>query len=267
MIDLHSHFLYGIDDGARDLAMTISMLKQAESVGITYLLATPHVNEQVTESDERRIIDTFEEVKHVIKQENIKLEIGLAGEVDYNAGLFSWLDHSWVLFGREKKYLLFEIPMFNLPLNFQEMLFQVTVRGITPVLAHPERNVYIQRKPEVLLPWIKHGCLLQLNAGSLLGRFGEKCRRLSHRLVQANAVTCISSDAHDLDKREFAVMKEAFELVSGNHTQQAARILFQDNAQTLVMGGEIHKLEIETKALNLSISQRIFRKFGFVESN
>jgi protein-tyrosine phosphatase len=266
MIDLHSHFLYGIDDGAHGLDMTVQMLRQAESVGITYLLATPHVNEQLTASGERRILDIFEEVEALIEEENIHLKIGLAGEVDYNGDLYRWLDHPWILFGREKKFLLFEIPMFNLPVNFQEMLFQVTVKGITPVLAHPERNVYIQQKPESLLEWIKHGCLIQLNAGSILGRFGEKCRRLSRQLIKANVVTLVSSDAHDLDKRDYGVMKEAFDLISENHSIEAAQMLFKTNAEQILQGGVINTVEIDAGALNPSISQRIFRKFRFVES-
>jgi protein-tyrosine phosphatase len=267
MIDLHSHFLFDIDDGADTKATTLEMLKQAKSVGIEYVLATPHVNEQLTASDERQIIDTFEEVKQLIKEENIDLEIGLAGEVDYNGDLFGWLDHSWILFGRNKKYLLFEIPMFNLPVNFQELLFQVTVKGITPVLAHPERNIHIQQKPHLLLEWINNGCLIQLNAGSILGRFGEACRRLSHKLIKANVVTLVSSDAHDLHKRDYTVMKEAFELVSGTYTPEVARMLFKTNAGKMLKGGEIPIVEIDTRALNLSISQRIFRKFRFVQSN
>ena len=260
MIDLHSHFLYGIDDGADDLEMTRNMLRQAQSAGIEYLLATPHINERITKSDEETIKNRFEETRQVIHKENLDIEVDLAGEVDYNANVFNWLDHGWILFGKGKKNLLFEIPLFNLPVNFQDMLFQITVKGITPILAHPERNIHIQQKPAILLEWIRHGCLIQLNAGSILGRFGEKCRQLCHRMLKAQVVTLISSDAHDLDNRDFIVMKDAFELVSGAYGLEYAQILFKTNAERLIENGDIHKFEIDPGILNLSISRKIFRK-------
>jgi protein-tyrosine phosphatase len=260
MIDLHSHFLYGIDDGPQDLPMTLAMLRQAASVGIWYLLATPHVNERISAADETRIFKTFENIRQKIKKENINLEIGLAGEVDYNADMLSWLDHSWLLFGKEKKYLLFEIPLFNLPVHFTELLFQLTVRGVIPVLAHPERNIHIQKKPKILLEWINHGCLIQLNAGSVLGKFGAKCRRLCDRMLEANMVTLVGSDAHNTDSRGYHVMQEAFEWINGRFSPEYADILFKSNPGSMITGAELLRFEVEEKGLNLSISRKIFRK-------
>lgn len=260
MIDLHSHFLYGIDDGADNLEMTRDMLQQAQSAGIEYLLATPHINENITGSGEETIKRRFKEINEWLRTENLNLKIGLAGEVDYNADIFNWLEHEWILFGKERKNILFEIPLFNLPVNFREMLFHITLKGITPVMAHPERNIHIQQKPAVLLDWIRHGCLIQVNAGSILGRFGEKCRRLSHRLLDAQIVTLISSDAHDPVNRNYTVMEEAYDLVSREYDPEYAQVLFKINAGKLLNGMEVQKFEVNAGVLNLSFSRKIFRK-------
>ena len=260
MIDLHAHLLYGIDDGAHDLQITLAMLKQAASVGISYILATPHVNEHLSPQDEQRIFNTFKTVQQVIRDHHINVEIGLAGEVDYNADILSWVDRSWVLFGKERQHLLFEIPLFNLPTHFTQVLFEVAVRGIIPVLAHPERNIYIQKKPGILLDWIKHGCLIQINAGSILGKFGEKCRRLCQRMLQAKIVTLVGSDAHNVDSRGYLVMQEAHAWISRKFSPEYAKILFETNAERVIKGGELSKFAVDEQVLNLSISRKLFRK-------
>ena len=136
MIDLHSHFLFDVDDGSRDIHTTVEMLKQAEELGITRLLATPHIDEQTDKQKIKKIHSTFSEIQRKIKEEKINIEIKLAAEMGYDKELVQSTEQSWILIGKRNKYILFELPMFNLPLNIADVIFQLRLRNIIPVI-HP----------------------------------------------------------------------------------------------------------------------------------
>ena len=105
MIDLHSHFLPGIDDGAKDMNMTMEMLRQAENLGFKRLIATPHINENTTSDILEQIQKTFQQVITEKNSAGIRLELGLAGEIHFDSHLLSWLDHNFLKIGLQKKYV------------------------------------------------------------------------------------------------------------------------------------------------------------------
>ena len=223
MVDLHSHFLHGVDDGARNSDVTLQMLLQAESVGITKLLATPHVNELTTPEISHHIKETFHSILQLIKKAGISVEIRLAGEVNLLASDLDLKEHEWVLIGNQQKYILVETPFQNLPQQYTEILFNLRLNKIIPVLAHPERNIKLQNDPSPLVEWINQGCLVQIDAGSVTGQFGRKCQRFAKRLLQARAAHLVASDAHDVKGRNYRVLenacKEVETLVDNSYAQ------------------------------------------------
>ena len=192
MIDLHSHVLPGLDDGAADLAEAVSICQAAAVDGITMLAATPHVRDDHPtrpEEMERRLDDVRSAVGELIallpggevaleeldRPEAELLRFALAG----NPG-----------------YLLVETPYIGWPLDIADRLFRLRAMGIAPVLAHPERNGEVQRRPELVEPLVATGTLVQLTAASVDGRLGDRAGRCARTLIERGWAHLIASDAH-----------------------------------------------------------------------
>ncbi len=252
MIDLHSHFLYGVDDGARTSDTTVQMLAQAESVGISKLLATPHVNELTTPVIAHQIKETFHAIFQLMRRAGISIRIQLAGEVNLLSTSLDLTEYDWVLIGSKNKYILVETPFQFLPDRYSEILFHLRLKKIIPVLAHPERNIKLQNEPAQLIQLINQGCLVQVDAGSITGQFGRKCQRFAERLLHARAVHVVGSDAHDPRGRNYHVLKDAFKVVETGVDNSYAQLLFEQNPGKIWDGEKIEETSIDETALHAS---------------
>jgi protein-tyrosine phosphatase len=244
MIDLHSHFLYGVDDGAENSDITIQMLAQAESVGISKLLATPHVNDMTSPVIAHLIKKSFHEIFQLIRKAKISVQIKLAGEVNLLASKLDLEEYEWVVIGQKNKYMLVETPFQSLPDRYSTNLYDLRLQKITPVLAHPERNVKLQNQPEQLINWIHQGCLIQADAGSITGQFGKKCQRFAERLLKARAIHVVGSDAHGPRGRNYHVLADAFKVVKSLVDNSYAQLLFELNPEAIWNGEKIKETAI-----------------------
>lgn len=249
MIDLHSHFLYGVDDGARNSDITLQMLLQADAIGITRLLATPHVNELTTPDIAHQIKETFHTIFQMLKKAGLPLEIKLAGEVNLISVNLDLDEYEWVVIGSGQKYILVETPFQSLPGRYSEILFDLRLKNIVPILAHPERNIKLQNEPSQLINWIHQGCLIQVDAGSITGQFGNKCQRFAHRLLQARAVHIVGSDAHEPRGRNYHVLENARKEVVSRVDNSYAQLIFEENPGLIWDGIKIEGSGIDESAL------------------
>jgi protein-tyrosine phosphatase len=192
VIDLHSHVLPGLDDGAKDLDEAVAMCHAAAADGITVLAATPHVRD-----DYRTTASQMEDALATLRDaagDVVRLVGG--GEID-----LAELDRPreellrFALAGNPR-YLLVETPYTGWPLDLAERLFRLQTQGITPVLAHPERNAEVQRRPELLEPIVAAGALVQLTAASVDGRTGRNARACAETLLERGHAHLLASDAH-----------------------------------------------------------------------
>ncbi len=239
MIDLHSHFLPGVDDGARDIDVTRAMIRQAVSVGVTRLLATPHINEHTTPEAIRDIREKFGYIRNEIESEDPEIRIDLAAEIRFDPALFDWLAHDWLMIGKVKKYMIIELPIQGLPINLTDHLFTIQVKGITPVIAHPERNIVFQNQWQKLTEQLVQDCIIQVNAGSIMGQFGPGARQLAFVLLRRYKAHIVCSDAHESRNRNFMVLQRAYNEVRREFGAAAAAVLFIDNPNRILEGGEI----------------------------
>ncbi len=261
MVDLHSHFLYGIDDGAKTFDTSLEMLIQAESVGITKLLATPHVNAHTTADVEKQIATIFEALYRLTKENCIAVDIKLSAEVNVISSPVLWWERPWVLIGEKHKYILIETPFLRLPMDFSDILFQIRLKKITPVLAHPERNVDLQKDPSPLLEWINQGCLVQADAGSIIGQFGKKCQRFAERLLKAGAVHLVGSDAHDPRGRNYRALQTACQKVELDFDATYAQALFNRIPARIWDGKKVSIKPVDDSAFQLSRLDKIREAF------
>ncbi len=203
MIDLHGHYLPGVDDGAASLEESLAMLRLAQDDGVMAVAATPHAGSALSAC---RDLDALRRSREAWKKEvatsGLELRVADGAEVYFTSDLLPLLqDNRDLLCLNGGSYFLLEFPADYVYAHSKEFLFKVLTEGFIPIVSHAERNAEIQRSPAVLRELVKAGALCQLNAGSLRGDFGHEARRCAYDLLRDNLVHVIASDAHDLQKR------------------------------------------------------------------
>jgi protein-tyrosine phosphatase len=196
LIDLHSHVLPGVDDGAGNLDASVEMLRAAAADGIVQLAATPHVRD-----DHPTKVETMEhlvaEVNAAARAAGVDVEVLPGGELDIR--YLERLDDETLRrfgLGGNPELLLLEFPYVGWPLGLRDLVFRLGVRGFRIVLAHPERNAEVQAHPERLRELVAAGVAVQITAASLDGRIGRRPREAARTLLDAGLAHLLASDAH-----------------------------------------------------------------------
>ncbi|PRR81772.1 tyrosine-protein phosphatase [Clostridium vincentii] len=236
MIDIHSHILPGIDDGSKDIGMSLDMLRNAVMDGTTEIVATPHFCRGYGET-------TYEEVKKIvndfnvlIKSENINIDIHYGQEVYYSESIIE--DYKSGLIGciNDSRYLLFELPMKRFDKETFDILYELQMMDIVPVLAHPERYRPIIDKPSYINKFTQEGILLQMNSGSIKGSFGAEVKKTANILLEHGIYNFIGSDAHNNGNRCTGI-SEGIEISTKKN--KIYRKVFKDSAKKLIKNIEI----------------------------
>lgn len=201
MIDIHSHIIPSIDDGSTTMEESIKMLELAEKDGNEMIIATPHYYRGAYEADFDTVKNETEKLKQYAKTQNMKIEIACGQEVllDYDA--IDLIKEGKIKGLNETRYILIEFPMDKLPEDAFDLIYELGILNLVPVLAHPERYRYIIEKPAKVNDFIDEGCLLQINSGSITGVFGKEVRKTSELLIKSGVCSFIASDAHNLRHR------------------------------------------------------------------
>ncbi|NNU77330.1 tyrosine-protein phosphatase [Clostridium estertheticum] len=201
MIDIHSHILPGIDDGSKDMEMSIKMLKMAEEKGTKTIVATPHYIRGRYENHYEKIFALHQEVKLEAKNAGLKIEVLLGQEVMLDKYALNLCKEKKIRGINETSYMLIEFPMDKLPNDALDLIYELRVLGIKPIIAHPERYEYIIKSLPDINDFINEECLFQINAGSLQGLFGKQVQKCAKLLVKEGLVSFIASDAHSINRR------------------------------------------------------------------
>ncbi len=205
MIDLHSHVLPGLDDGARDLEQALAICAAAAADGIEALAATPHVRHDYPTTPERMEAALAE--LRAAAGNTIRLLPG--GELDVEELRRPAEELRRFGLGGNPRYLLVETPYAGWPLDLPSRLLELRVAGFTPVLAHPERSAEVQARPAILEPFVAAGTLVQVTAASLEGRAGRPAAACAATLVDRELVHLLASDAHAPEVRAVGLSNAA----------------------------------------------------------
>ncbi|WP_342433485.1 CpsB/CapC family capsule biosynthesis tyrosine phosphatase [Neobacillus sp. FSL H8-0543] len=238
MIDIHCHLLPGIDDGAKDLNDSLMMAKQAVSEGIHTIIATPHLNSQYN-NRRRNILEKVSELNQFLKAENVNLTILAGQEPRIYGEILEDYDKDEIQTLNGSQYVFIEFPSNHVPRYTEKLLFDIQLKGLTPIIVHPERNSELIERPEKLFQLVEKGALTQVTASSLCGYFGKKIKTFSEQLIEANLAHFIASDAHNVTSRSFK-MREAFDIIEEKYGNEMV-YLFEENAALLVEGKNVIK--------------------------
>lgn len=239
MWDFHSHILPHIDDGAGDIEEFLEMAKIAVEEGIDVMIATPHYITYESEIPKEKLIGALSNANRYLKDNKIPLEILPGMEVYADWDILDKIDNEEIVTINNTRYLLLELPMIDIPDYIENLLFEIELRGLVPIIAHPERNLNIQKKPNILEEWIKRGILTQLNMGSLTGLYGQQPRKTGEILLKHNMVHLIGTDAHTSGKNSPRI-KEGIRILNRLINPRQVKLILEYYPQKILADLEIN---------------------------
>ena len=186
MIDFHNHVLPNIDDGSKSLEMSLTMLREAASQGITDVVNTVHYQHPKVETEDISFERIQKEVKTLqteLDNLDIPVKLHCGAEVFFLPNLLEIKDDPFVTFSHGK-YMLIEFQVHQLPDIQKQELFDLKMAGIIPIIAHPERYIPVQEDISIVTNWLEAGCLIQVDAGSPLGFLGSDAKATSERIIK-----------------------------------------------------------------------------------
>ncbi len=259
MIDLHTHILPGLDDGAKTLEESVQMCWKSYKDGVRTIVATPHTLNGLYLNDREIILKKVDELKEALTQCGLRIaDCVINSELNLNNSAFrtphselkilpgsdvrlcentlSHLDQGKVMtIGDSKKYLFLEFPFQGIPYQAEEIIFQVMTRGIIPIITHPERNLEIGQRPQRYYEMIRVGCLGQVTAMSLTGELGPRIKQVAERLLKNKLIHFIASDAHSINGRP-PILSEAVRVAGKIVGKEEAQKMVTEYPQTILEG-------------------------------
>jgi protein-tyrosine phosphatase len=257
VIDIHSHILWDLDDGARTFENSMAMVRLAAETGTTDIVATPHANSRYSFRPE------------VIEDRLALLNASTNGTIHIHAGCDFHLHFGNIqdaLANPSKytiahnSYLLVEFSDMFVARQIDDVFDKMLAAGIVPIITHPERNFVLQQRIEDLSRWVSAGCLLQVTAQSLLGRFGSRSKRFAELLLKKKLVHVVASDAHDCEDRP-PRLDLAYSYVVEKFSSELAERLFVEYPRMVLQGQPIYLSEPEPEQ-DRPHGRRWFRLWG-----
>lgn len=196
-IDMHSHFLPGIDDGSESLGQSIELIKQATSLGIKSFVFTPHIMNDCYKNSYQTIKPVFDALNSELSKQNIAVKTEFAAEYYLDEWFIEQVQHnidSLLTFG--DRYILIETSFMNKPNQLENIFFTLLSKGFKPILAHPERYTYAYNDFSIYDDWISRGILLQLNTISITGYYSPMAKKAAKYLIENKMISFTGTDCH-----------------------------------------------------------------------
>jgi len=194
-VDIHSHLIPGIDDGAKDMERAIELVFSLKEMGYRKLITTPHVSDMFPNSSQT-ILDGYQALKEELKRRKIEIELEVAAEYYADDTFEELLKKRDILTFGEEKYLLFELSYFTPPRDLESLVHDIKIAGYTPVLAHPERYLYLHDSIDEYIHIKSMGVLFQINLNSLVNYYSQEAGDVVKKLIIYGMVDFIGSDTH-----------------------------------------------------------------------
>lgn len=229
MIDIHSHIIPGVDDGSTSMEMTLEMIRTAENCGIKQIFATPHYLLEYGEAKIDEVEKYVKEINTMLQEENIGVKVYSGQEVYFTENIVNDFVNGNIGTLNDSRYMLIEFDMRKFDSTIFDYLYELQVKGITPIIAHIERYKYITQNPELINKFIGEGYLFQLNSGSIEGKFGTNVQKTAKLFLKNGIYNFIGSDAHNTSSSRGMDIKGALSLIDSNNLKK-----FEYSSQLLI---------------------------------
>lgn len=225
--DIHSHLLPGIDDGVKSAEDSIHIIRELEGIGIKRIVTTPHIMADYYPNTPEIIRGKLDLMRSKIKEEGLEVELHAAAEYYLDESFLDGLEERELLtFG--DNFILVETAFLNRPLIMEEAFFRLSARGLKPILAHPERYVYLQDDYSIIDELVNANVLLQINVNALVGYYSRGAQKLAEHLINQKLVSFLGSDIHN--NRHLAAYKKA---ITTKYFQQCRQLPIHNNSLSL----------------------------------
>jgi tyrosine-protein phosphatase YwqE len=208
-VDLHSHIIPGIDDGAQTLEESLSLIKGLSDLGYKKLIATPHIMSDAYKNSAENILDGLQKLRQEVEKHQIDIVLEAAAEYYLDDQFYEELNKPHVMSVAEK-YLLFESSYYSKPLQMEDMIFAVGKAGFQPLLAHPERYRYVKNPEKEYKRFKDLGVMFQVNLNSFAGHYGKGAKERAFFLAEAGMIDFLGSDTHH--QKQVESLEHVFEL-------------------------------------------------------
>lgn len=238
LIDIHCHLLPGLDDGATDLDMSLELVDQGLEDGIGTWVLTPHILGLFDEEIDRRHFAAYERFHGELVRRALPVTLVMASEIMFQTDVQGIRKRRTSTFGDNKKHSLIEFPLGFFPGSAEEVLFDFQMAGLTPIVAHPERNGGLAQQPRIIENMVSRGILMQVNARSIHPRSPAPTRNLAEMLITNGLVHFVASDAHHPQARPARLM-EAYDRICEITDEATAKLLCIENPRAAIEGKRI----------------------------
>ncbi|RDY71612.1 tyrosine protein phosphatase [Halobacillus trueperi] len=238
MIDLHSHILPGLDDGAQTMEESVEMARLAVEQGIDTVVATPHHLHTRYSNPKSLVIQKTIQLNEELFQQGIDLTVLPGQEIRLNGDLEAFESEELLSINKNSGYVFLELPNHEIPHYAKKMMYDIQLLGYKPVLVHPERNKMIRQQPNELYNFVKNGAITQVTAASIAGKLGKEVQKFSYQMIEFNLTHLVASNAHDSKKRGF-FMKEAYSKIEKKFGTDLM-YQFMENAHVVLEGEMVY---------------------------
>jgi protein-tyrosine phosphatase len=225
LVDMHSHLLPGIDDGAKTIEESEELIRSFSALGYKKLITTPHVMSDAYRNTPEIIFQKLGDVRSMLKEKNIQVELEAAAEYYLDEAFFEMVTKDQPLLTFGKNYLLFETNFLTEPFQLKEFIFKAITKGYKVILAHPERYLYLQTNFSKIEDLLSRGVLLQLNMSSISGYYSKEAQRTAFKLIDRGWVHWLGSDCHNINH-----LKLLNETIPSRYFQKALSLPLLNNS-------------------------------------
>ncbi|WP_352418246.1 CpsB/CapC family capsule biosynthesis tyrosine phosphatase [Proteiniborus sp.] len=238
MYDVHCHILPGVDDGAGSLEEAVDMAIMAKNSGVQFIFATPHYIEGIGYKDVTYNREVLDRLNSELCSRNVDIKIYLGCEVYSTPDVLKLLEKGQITTLDNSNYMLIELPMHDLPIYIDSIIYNLKLKGITPIIAHPERNTKIIEDPNILYRLISRGALAQLNLPSILGVYEEMVRNTAEILLRHDMIHFVGTDAHKPSSRYYNI-SEATNILNNLIGREKTLKITTTNPEAIAAGNNI----------------------------
>lgn len=229
---MHSHILFGVDDGACTIDDSIKLINEEIAKGVDQIILTPHFNNHI-KHDTNKIYSNYISLKNLVEQENLNVRLYLGNEIFLDSNFYEVLDSGEFYTLASSDYVLIEFSLIDLPDNIAEICYEIRLKGYIPVIAHVERYSNLYNNSELLKEILNEGALLQVNASTIINMESNESYKFANYLLKHELISFVASDVHNIDSRAF-YLDEAFKVVRKTCSEAYAEKIFKLNQQKII---------------------------------
>ena len=264
MLDIHSHILPGIDDGAHDIGQSLEMAHKYVMAGYTRVIATPHAVPEDRGVRFARSIDLHvANLNAIMKEDQVALTVLPGMEISLSPEIPAMLNKGEMIPLAGGSYVLIELPFQRLPLHWEQILFEVAGRGFKILIAHPERCAQLAQQPMLVERLLETGVYLQVNWTSLLGYHGKLAQKTAHHLARSGAIHCMATDSHDTRERSALIVRRGAEELAALVGRKNLALLTVENPARVLNGGPMKNLDISAVPKPANLREKFWGMLGW----